>query len=142
MGKIIELNKDSVGVTFSANVAGESSDIIEIEVPSTKSYTVFPNSLIKQFLVDAGSANLPDSAEIEMWIEDITGDDTRRLREWQYGRFRTANQASREEQIRLDIPESVLLPELTKIKFKLNSSVVLDPTDVGSDFLLAVDRQG
>lgn len=142
MGRILELDKDSEEVTVSANVVGEDSDIIVIEVPPTKSFTLFANSLIQQFLTDSGAAELPDDSRIELWVEDVSGDSPVRLREWKYGRFSNADQFNTDEQIRLDIERSVLLPELHKIIFKLNSSVVVDFSQTSTNFLFQIDRAG
>ncbi len=142
MARIIELTKTSDGVTVTPNIANESSTIIEIEVRPTKSYTTFPNSLFQLFLKDSGVADMPDEAVLEYWIEDVSGDQPIRLRQWQMGRFNNANQYNTEEQIRLDIDKSYKLAELRKILVKLTSSTVVDFTQAATDFRLQVERQG
>jgi hypothetical protein len=141
MGKTLRLNKSRPEVESTANIVGSASPVFTIEVPSALSYTLFQNALAKMFLVDSGSAAIPDVADVELWIENITGDIPQRIAEWQYGQFAQADQANREEQIRLVLPQSILMPELTKIIIKVNSTVAVDITKAGTDFLLEIDRQ-
>lgn len=138
--KNVELNKDSDYVEVLPNIVGQISPIIIITVPPTKSYVTFPNSDFRLFLKSVVPADLPDDSAIEYIIEDVSGDQPQRKREYQLKRFNNADQYNTDSQVRLDLDKSYKLAELRKIIVKLNSSVAVDWTQPDSDFMLTVER--
>lgn len=144
MGRNLDLTKNSVeeGVVTQVNILNEISDVITITVQPTKSYTVFPNALFQLDLQSSVPADLPDDSEVELWIEDVAGDQPIRIRKWQLGRFNNADQFDANKQVRLDIEKSYKLAELRKIIVKIKSSVAVDFTQATTDFRLVVNREG
>ena len=144
MGRNLDLTKQTVeeGVETFANIVNEISDIIVITVQETKSYTINPNNLFQLDLQDNTPVDLPDDTTVELWIEDVSGDQPIRIRSWQLSRFNNADQFDVNKQVRLDIDRAYKLAELRKIIVKIKSSVVVDFSQATTDFRLVVNREG